>query len=198
MSKAIETTIKSRIYNKGRGWCFTPSHFADLGSSDAVRQALSRLAKKDVIRRLAFGLYEYQREHKTLGTLPPRVENIIKAVTEKDKIKYQPSGAYAANLLGLSEQVPAKIVLLTDGPSKTIVVGNIKIIFKKTTPKNMMSAGTIAGLIIQALKYLGKEHVSIKALKNLKKKLSDEDRRIIKRDVHVAPDWISKIIKKHI
>ena len=103
MGQPVENKMKSRIYSKGRGWCFTPSHFADLGNNDAIRQALSRLAKKQIIRRLAFGLYEYQRQHHTLGDLPPRVEDIIKAVTEKDKIKYQPSGAYAANLLGLSQ-----------------------------------------------------------------------------------------------
>ena len=129
VTKSLVKDIKNRILEKDRGWCFTQDHFRDLGNHGAIRQALSRLSATGFIHRLAPGLYEYPRYHEEIGELPPRIENVITAVKESQKIKCQPSGAYAANLLGLSEQVPAKIVLLTDGPTKQIKIANQEIIW---------------------------------------------------------------------
>ena len=96
-------------------------------------KALSRLTARGVIRRLARGLYEYPREHPELGTLSPDLEKVAKALAGKHRIRLQPAGAYAANLLGLSEQVPAKIVFLTDGPSRTVKIGRQEIHLRRTT-----------------------------------------------------------------
>jgi len=110
MSQSIDSKVLSRIYGKKRGWVFTPIHFFDLGNRTAIDQSLGRLAKFGTIRRLARGLYDYPEKHTTLGYLPPNYERIAQALAGRDSLKIQPSGAYAANLLGLSEQVPAKIV----------------------------------------------------------------------------------------
>jgi len=196
--QSIENKVKSRIYGKGRGWCFTQKHFSDLGSSDSIRKALSKLEKANFIRRLAFGLYDYPRTHEELGEMPAKVENVIKAITEKELTKFQPSGAYAANLLGLSEQVPAKIVILTEGSSKKIKIGNVEISFKKTTPKNMATAGTVTGLVIQALRFIGKEKITDEIRNKLKKTVTEkESLKRLKLDIEkgLAPDWIAKIIK---
>lgn len=191
----IEIKVKNRVYGKGRGWCFTPKNFIDLGNKASIEQALSRLVKKGFIKRLAWGLYEYPRKHSKLGELPPQINRVIEAIAQKDRVKYQPSGAYAANLLGLSEQVPAKIVLLTDGLSKTVTVGNTVIIFKKTTPKNMETAGRITGLIIQALRFIGKKHVNDRVIKILQTKITKADKQRLRLDCHLAPAWIVEIIK---
>ncbi len=87
----------------------------------------------------------YPRLHPKLGTLPPFPEKVAAAITAKDKSHFQPSGAYAANLLGLTEQVPAKIVFLTEGTNRTVTIGRTKISFKKATAKNMATAGRISG-----------------------------------------------------
>jgi hypothetical protein len=107
--QTIDAKLISRIYGSGRGSAFTPNDFFDIGGRDAVDKALSRLTAKGTIRRLARGLYEYPREHPELGTISPDIEKVAKALTGKDQIRLQPSGAYATNLLGLSEQVPAKV-----------------------------------------------------------------------------------------
>lgn len=195
----IKFKVKNRIYGKKRGWCFTPKHFSDLGNSGSIRKALSTLEKQEFIRGLAFGLYDYPRHHKVLGELPPKIENVIKAITEKEKVKYQPTGAYASNMLGLSDQVPAKVTVLTEGASKKIQIGKTEVIFKKTTPKNMASAGTITGLIIQALKYLGKDKVTDGIKKKLKTVISNEDKQRLQIDMDkgLAPVWITKIIENH-
>ena len=173
----INDKVISRIYGKKRGWIFTPTHFLDLGSKFAVCKALERLERRGTIRRLARGLYDYPRIHPILGKLPANYKKIAQALAGKDYLRLQPSGAYAANLLGLSEQVPAKIVFLTDGANRILTVGKQKIILKRTTPKNAATSGRISGLVIQALRHLGKEHVDIHVIKKLQKRLSKNDKQ---------------------
>jgi len=62
--------------------------------------------------------------------------------------------AAALNLLGLSEQVPAKIVFLTEAESRKLKIGLMEIELRRTTPKNMASAGRLSGLVIQAFRAL--------------------------------------------
>ena len=194
----VEEQILHIIQQAGRGWCFTPKHFIELGTSESVRKALSSLTQKHLIKRLAFGIYEYPRRHTKLGELPPNIDNVITAITEKDKVNYLPSGAYAANLLGISEQVPAKIVVLTAGTTKKITIGNTEILFKRTTPKNMLAAGTITGIIMQAFKFIGENNISHEVVTKVKRKLSKDDLIQLNNDLHLLPSWMIKIIKKNI
>ena len=193
MKQSIENTIKYRINGHGRGWCFTINHFVDLLNPDAVKKSLQRLHNKNLIRRLSDGLYDYPRMHPKLGLLPPDVNKIAKAISEKDEIRVQPSGAYAANVLGFSEQVPAKIVFVTEGRSKKIKIDKMEIVFRKTTPKNMMLAGTEIGLIIQGLKYIGIKYVSPNIEKNIQNRLNKIDSKQMTKAVKYAPEWIGKL-----
>ena len=132
----------------------------DLGSREAVDLALHRLAKKGILRRLARGVYDFPEQHPVLGLLSPSADTIAAALAGRDHTRLQPAGAYAANALGLSEQVPAKAVFLTDGPSRTVKIGPMTIQLRQTTPRNMAAAGRLSGLVIQAFRELGKEHVT--------------------------------------
>lgn len=198
MTEFLAEKIRKRIQKEGEGKCFTPVDFSDIANNDVVRQTLSRLSKVGFIDRLAQGVYYFPQYHDVLGKIPPKTEAIIDAIQNAYHIKCQPTGAYAANLLGLSDQMPTNIVLLTDGSSKTIKIGNKKIIFKRTTPKNMVTAGTITGLIIQAIKYIGKEHIDKKYLKQIKGRLSGEQIKHLNREIHLAPAWIAKLIKSEV
>ncbi len=188
--------VVSRIYGHGRGWVFTPNQFFDLGSHSAVRKALERLTKQGTIRRLSLGLYDYPKRHPTLGDLVPNYEQIGKAFAGQHKLRLQPSGAYAANLLGLTDQVPAKIIFLTDGSNRKLTIYNQRIIFKRTTPKNMAAAGRISGLVIQALRHLGKVNVDDDIVDKLKARLSDADKKQLLKDITCAPAWIGAIFKR--
>ena len=196
MTQSINNKVLSRIYCKKRGWAFTPVNFLDLGSRAAIDQILGRLARSGTIRRLARGLYDYPRKHPDFGDIPSNYERIAQVLAGRDSLKIQPSGAYAANLLGLSDQVPAKIVFLTDGHSRTVKVGKLTIKLKRTTPKNMATAGRISGLVIQALRYLKKNNVDSTIIAKLKRRLSGEDKSILMRDLRYAPVWIGEIFKK--
>lgn len=191
--QSIKNKIINRIYGKGRGWCYTPKSFSDLGSPEAIRITLHRLEKKGTIRRLSRGIYEYPKKHPTIGFLSPNPDKIAEAISVRDAIRIRPSGAFAANILGLSNQVPAKIVFLTDGSGRRIKIGPREIIFKRTTPRNMAGAKS-SGTLILALKYIGKEQVSQDHIKHFRESLSNHIKMKLKKDSIYAPGWICPII----
>ena len=194
--KNIDSKVVSRIYGHGRGWVFTPNHFKDLGSRDAVASALKRHKQSGLIRQLARGVYDYPKIDPELGLLEPSTDDIAQALAGRDATRLQPSGAYAANLLGLSTQVPTKIVYLTDGRSRMVQIGKRQITLKQTTPRNMATAGKISGLVIQALRHLGSRHVDAAIIEAVKKRLSASDRKRLLADIRHAPAWIADIIRK--
>jgi hypothetical protein len=196
VANPIDRAMLARIQARGDGWVFSASDFVDLGTRHAVDKALSRMAAAGTIRRAARGLYDVPRQHPIVGTPAPSVDQVSRALAGKSGTKLQPTGAYAANLLGLSDQVPAKVVFLTDGRSKRIRLGKLDIVLKQTSPRNMATAGTVSGTVIQALRYLGKAHVTDDTVKRLDRRLSDGDRKQLLKDVAYAPVWIGNIIRR--
>lgn len=195
-AQSIDSKVLSRITAKGPGWVFTPSNFIDLGSRDAIASALKRHKKEGTIRQLARGLYDYPRQDPQLGTLSPSVDSVANAIKGRDAIRLQPSGAYAANLLGLSEQVPMRVLFLTDGPSRNVKIGKQQILLKKTTPRNMATAGRASGLVIQALRYLGRRSVDDSMVRKLRRRLKADDKKQLLKDIRYAPVWIGEALKK--
>jgi hypothetical protein len=192
--QAIDARILATIKGRGRGCVFVPAEFYAVGSRQAVDLALHRLWRAGVIRRLARGVYDYPKEHPVLGLLTPPAETIAKALAGRDKTRLQSSGVQAANTLGLSDQVPAKVVFLTDGTSRTVRIGTMTIQLRKTTPKNMATAGRLSGLVIQAFKALGREHVTKERVDHLKRILPLEKRRTLLDDLGFAPAWMRPIL----
>ena len=192
--QSIEGRIVARIRGRARGTCFTPRAFLDLGSPEAVRVALHRLQKRGTIRRLTRGLYDFPKQHPIIGLLSPSPDEIAKALSERDASRLQPSGAYAANLLGLSEQVPARIVFLTDGPARHVRIGRQEIVLKNTTTRNMATAGRNSGTIIQALRHVGARQIGKLTVAQLRQTLPKSDKAQLKRDRIYAPGWMHWII----
>jgi len=146
--------------------------------------------------RVARGLYDVPRRHPIVGVTAPSVDKVAKALAGKAATRLQPTGAYAANLLGVSDQVPAKVVFLTDGRSKRVRLGKLDIVLKQTSPRNMATSGRISGLVIQALRYLGEVHVNEDTVKRLDRKLSADDRKQLSKDLAYAPAWIGDIMRR--
>ena len=196
VANPIDRALLARTKVRGDGWVFSPTDFLDLGTRHAVDKALSRMAAAASIRRVARGLYDVPRRHPIVGLTAPSVDKVAKALAGKGGTRLQPTGAYAANLLGLSDQVPAKVVFLTDGRSKRIRIGKLEIALKQTSPRIMATAGSISGLVIQALRYLGKAHVNEDTVKRLDGKLSADDRKQLPKDAGYAPAWIGDIMRR--
>jgi hypothetical protein len=195
-SQSVDKGILARIYGLGRGAVFTPARFRDLGSPDAIHNALTRHAKSGTIRQLARGLYDYPVQHPVLGTVAPSADAIARALVGRDAIRLQPAGAYAANVLGLSDQVPMKIVFLTDGASRRVKLGQREIILQRTTPRNMATARRKSGTIIQALRHLGQDQVDDNVIATLQRQITAADRSVIRKDLRYAPAWIADILRR--
>lgn len=184
------------VYGHGRGWVFTPKEFAALGDARSVAMALTRLSRKGTIRQIARGLYEYPQRSKQFGELPPATEEIAKAFQGRHATRLQLSGAHAAHALGLTEQVPVRTVYLTDGRGRRVKIGKREIVLKRTTPRNMASAGRTSGLVIQALRWLGQKHVDENVISRLRRNLKPEDKAVLVKDAHLAPAWIGAIFHR--
>jgi hypothetical protein len=193
---SIENQIEKLINTKRKGSLILPDDFMDYGSSEAIRKALGRLEDKKIIIRVAQGIYVQPKISQLIGPLTPSAEEIAEAIAKRDRIRTIPTGSYALNALGLSTQVPMKIVLLTDGSPREIKVGKRTIKFKRTTPKNLMAKGKISRLVIQALKEIGNGKVKIEEEQKILELLKKENEKDLKHDIALAPVWIQKIMKK--
>ena len=194
--QSIEKQIEKSIKSKSKGSLVLPDDYLSFGSSDAIRKALDRLQDKQIIVRVAHGIYVRPKISKLIGPLTPSAEEVAEAIAKRDRIRTLPTGSYALNALGLSSQVPMNIVLLTDGSPRKIKIGKRTIQFKKTTPKNLSAKGKISRLVIQALKEIGNGKVTEEEESKIIELLKKEVEKDLKHDILLAPVWIQKILKK--
>src|SRR5690606_17632590 len=132
---------------------WSPKDFLDLGSRASVDQALRRLSHGGKIRRIARGLYHYPISSPLVGKRAPTVQAVAKAAARARGAAIRPTGAVAANALGLSGQVPARAEYLTDGPDREISVGSRHIKLRRVASSRLKIAPG-AGMVIEALRYL--------------------------------------------
>lgn len=196
MKKSTEKKIKNKINKAKAGSILFMEDFADAGNPGAVKTALHRVEKRGLIKRLARGIYAKPRENRLVGEVLPAVEDVAKAIAARDKARIIPTGAYALNALGLSTQIPLKIVYLTDGSPRIITIGKRSIKFKKTTPKVLAVKGEISMLVIQALKAIGKGKTTKEEENKIITFLKKEDRSRLRHDIALAPQWIAEIMAK--
>jgi len=194
--EGAEYKIEIAIKSKPKGHLLFADDFSDKGSAESIRKALQSLKDKGVIRSVAHGIYVRPKVSPYIGEVLPTAEEVAQAIAKRDKIRLVPTGVYALHALGLSTQIPLKLVFLTDGSARTIQVGKRTIKLKKTTPKNLMGKGRISSLAIQALREIGKDKASPAELSQIQKLLKQEDRQHLKHDIKLAPEWIKQIMKE--
>lgn len=196
---SVTSKVEHQIIALEKGSIFFPDDFVDLGTSDAVRQALTRLCKEGLIIRVAQGIYCYPEveEKLGLGILLPSFEQIAEAMAKRDYARIVPTGTYALNVLGLSTQVPMNYVYLTDGSKRHVEISNGRgITFKNTAPKNLAFKSRLAMLITFALKSLKKENVEDWQIRRIGELLQNEPKESVMADFKLMPVWIRNIIKQ--
>jgi hypothetical protein len=191
----IEKQILAKIKKAKRCALFFCESFTAFGTAKAVNKALERLVNSGQLDRIATGIYARLPQDEMLGKLYPDIDEIAKAIARRDRAKIVPTGSYALNRLGLSAQVPMNVIYLTDGAPRKIKVRQYTVVFKKTTPKNVSAVGEISRLVIQALRTLGKEHVTDEEIKHIRELLKHEKATRLERDIRLAPAWIREIMK---
>lgn len=195
--QAVDQRILSRIYGRGRGWAFTKTDFiADFGEAN-IHQALSTLTREGKIRRVCHGVYDYPRYSELLRQpLSPEVDQVAQALARKFNWRIQPSGDAALNLLGLSTQVPGRWVYLSDGPSREYEIGAVTLAFRKSALKDAGFRYRESGLLVHALKALGRERVDSTVIAHLRKWLPPKLRDAVLADTRATTSWIYQIIKE--
>jgi hypothetical protein len=193
---SIAAAVLKRIQVHGRDWVFTPHDFLDLGERHPIDLALVRFTGNKTIRRLAHGLYDYPRVHKKLGILAPNPDEVAAVLAAKTGSRVQISGARAANLLGLTDQVPAQLVYLTDGPAHRVKIGAQTIQLKPARPSRFPGAGTPAGLALQAIRAVGPNANKDFVIRQLSRALSARDRAQLAKLIKHAPAWSHEIIRQ--
>jgi hypothetical protein len=187
---SVDQRILAAVKRRGEGAVFVPTDFLALGSRRAVDVALHRLVKRGAVRRIARGIYDLPRTHRALGALAPSADAVARALAGHHGIRLQPSGAYAANLLGLTEQVPMRVVFLTDGATRRVRIGATTIELRRTTPRNMATSGRLSGMVIQALRALGQRNITPERIARLRRAIPAKERARLLKDLRFAPAWM--------
>ena len=194
---AIQDQILERICTHGRGKVYTPKDFLDLASRAAVDQSLSRLVRSGEIGRLARGLYHYPEMNERLSIpLAPDLDEIAEALGRQTGSRVVPSGAVAANRLGLSTQVPAKPVYLTDGRTRKVRIGNMLFQLRHAAPKELPAGSRTSAMVFQALRHLGQDAVDERVIVRLRRSLSTQQRDEVLRDARYTTDWIASVVRE--
>lgn len=190
----VSASMLARIHHRGPGWVFTAGDFLDLGDRAAVDQALSRLARRQGIRRIDRGVYDLPRVHPRAGALWPSADAVARAVAARTGSLVLPTGAAAANALGLSTQVPARAEYLTDGRQRRVRVGQLDVRLGPARRTDLLLPGTTAGTALIALRYLGRHEVTDDVVAQLAARLSESDKQVLLTVRRQVPAWMGGVI----
>lgn len=188
--QSIHSQLEDKIISLKKGAIVFVSDFAEFGTAENVKKVLLRLEKKQLLVRLAHGIYLYPKIDKELGILYPSTESIAEAIAKRDKIRIIPTGIYALQQLGISTQIPMNVIYLTDGAPRKIKVGKRTITFKKTAPKNLAIKNKVLSNIVQGLKELGKENITDEVKQKINQALEKVPVEILKEEILNAPVWV--------
>jgi hypothetical protein len=197
MEASINKQIESKVKRSKAGQIFLPSDFKDLGTSTAIRKTLSRLVEQKVLVRMGQGIYVVPIHDKVFGEVLPSVEEIAAAIAKKERVKIMPTGQYALNKMGLSTQVPMKIIFLTNGTKKNITIGKSSIVFQPTTTKKLAMVGTISSLLFLGLEGLDLIQLTNSEIEKIIRLLKKEDAKKLKHDMKLTPSRISDFVIKN-
>ena len=191
----IKATIFKRLEESPGNTVFFLNDFSELGSLETVRKVMFQARLQGLITHLCHGIY-LKPMRSRFGEVPPSLEKIAEAIAERDHVEIMPTGSTAANILGLSTQVPMIVSYLTTGSSRRIPIGKRVILFRHAAPRNFVYRGKTIPLIVQALKELGKANVNEHALSALSSYMGKaQDSDTFESDILLAPAWIQAIVK---
>lgn len=194
--QSVKDKILASARGNKKGFAFCGKDFLHLGSRSSVDDALSSLCAEGKIRRVVRGIYDIPGYSDLLKCMAsPNVSEVMRAMARKNGVTIQPTGALAANILGLSTQVPAKHAYLTNGKSRDFKVASMTVILKRVEPRELQPGSDIGVLVTQALRWLGKQHVGTREIRQLKHMLDPHARRKLRKDARYMEDWIWEVVQ---
>ena len=191
---SIAKSIRQWIEALPLGEAFTPVQLLSLGTRWSVDQNLSRLARAGVIVRVARGVYVRPKINRFIGTVLPEPAELVRVIAAVWRQKVQVHGAEAARQLGLSTQVPMQPVFETTGSPRTLKIGQLAVELRHAAPRKFALAGTLAGLAVSALRYLGRQGTTPQVIETIRARLPAEELRVLKERPEVMPAWMVEVL----
>lgn len=192
----VEQQILARMRRAGRGSVWHAGRLRTLAPRNTIDQALGRLAKKGVIRRIAHGLYLFPQILPLVGEVPVKLATLFDALNDDQTVPFVPSGSYACYLLGLEETQPAEVVLLSVDTTRVIQLEHVIIRIRPAALRFLQCAGRTSGILIQALRHIGETAVTDQHIALLRQHLSPASRRALLLDIGVAPAWMHQWFRR--
>lgn len=202
-TSSIAAAIRDRVAAPRKARVWSPADFADLGPRTAVDQALHRLVASGKLRRIAHGLYDVPGTNRLIGKpTSPDPRAVIDALARKNNVRVLVDGITAANDLGLTTAVPARITVLTDSRLRPVTLGKLIIDFRHVAPSRLYWAGRPAMRFVQALDWLRDMLPSDdgQLRRRLVSILLDPDhgqaiRDDLRASLSALPEWIREIVR---
>lgn len=190
--------IRNKLEEFPLGTLFTSKEFVGIGNESNIRKVLERLVKEKEIIRVSRGIYARpERSRYVRGFVPPSVETVLKTIALSTGETFQYHGAEAVRQLGLSTQVPVNPIFLTNGRSRILSIGNIKVKLQRVSQRKLILADTLAGIAISALWFLNKEEISLKTIEKIEHELPPEEfKKLIEAKVSL-PSWVTALITSY-
>lgn len=174
---------------------FFISDYTDLGAAETIRKILHEATLSGLLEKAGHGIYIKPKVSR-FGNVPVPLETIAREIADRDKCEILPTGSTAANLIGLSTQVPMNLSYITTGSTRTIKIGERKISFRHASPKNFAAKGRVIPLLIQGIREIGEENISGPEFEAIRRFIEKQQDPYLQEDLPLAPAWIQKIIKK--
>lgn len=174
---------------------FFISDYAGLGAAETIRKILHEATLSGVLEKAGHGIY-IKPKISRFGKVPVPLEKIAREIADRDKCEILPTGSTAANLIGLSTQVPMHLSYITTGSTRTIKIGGRTISFRHASPKNFATKGRVIPLLIQGIKEIGEENISGVEYEAIRRFIEKQQDPYLQEDLPLAPAWIQRIIKK--
>lgn len=188
--------IKNCINKAETGSVFVSADFSEITEKSRTDVIFSRLESEGIIRRILRGVYYKPEFNEFLGEyVAPLPDDVAHALARNYGWTIVPCGDTALNLLGLSTQIPAAWVYVSDGKYETYTYENTTIKFKRTTNKEISKLSYKTALVVQALKALGKENVTDAIVSKLQSTLTPKEKAACLKEAKAATSWIYEYIK---
>jgi hypothetical protein len=187
--------LVARMRRGGPERVWTPTEFLTAGPRASIDTTLHRLVRDGAVRRLARGLYDIPRQHPRFGVLPPSTDAVIDALRRTTGYRFQPTGEVALNRLGLSEQVPAREVYLTDGPSRRVAVLGRTIELRRVALRRLVAENSVVGLVLEAIRALG-ERIDDASIARIRWVLDEADRIRLARVEVALPERLRSVLRR--
>ena len=200
----LKSTVTTLVKAGGANHVWVPTDFAAFGSRDAVDKTLQRMVRDGELRRIDRGLYDRPTINRlTKRPTSPDYRAVVDAIARRDQLRLLVDGMTAANDLGLTDAVPARVTIHTDARRRAVKLDNLVIEFKQTAPSRLYWAGRPAMRVVQALHWL-KDTLATdrqRILSKLSKLLADPVhgdavRKDLLEGFSTLPTWMQGLVRE--